>query len=103
MLKKSSKLYLMTELYNEGIDFARWYYKNDPTHVFFYSQETFDWIKKEFGFSDVRVDKRLITFENKKGIDTEYIRSGDGAKICRFYFFIWNQRCEYFARRVAVR
>jgi hypothetical protein len=54
----------MTELYNEGIDFASWYYKNDPTHVFFYSQETFEWIKKEFCFSNVKVDERLIIFEN---------------------------------------
>ena len=38
LLKKGSKLYLMTDLYDEGIDFAKWYYKNDPTHVFFYSQ-----------------------------------------------------------------
>jgi hypothetical protein len=64
MLKNDSKLYLMTEVYNEGIDFASWYYKNDPTHVFFYSRETFEWIKKEFGFSKVEVNKRLIVFEN---------------------------------------
>ena len=49
LLKKisnpSAKIYLMTEIYNEGIDFASWYYKNDPTHVFFYTKETFEWIK----------------------------------------------------------
>ena len=64
MLKKDSKLYLMTEVYNEGIDFASWYYKNDPTHVFFYSLETFEWIKNQFGFSALEVDKRLIVFDN---------------------------------------
>lgn len=64
ILKESSKIYLMTELYNDGINFASWYYKNDPTHVFFYSKETFEWIKQEFGFSNVKVDKRLVIFEN---------------------------------------
>ncbi len=67
MLKNNGKMYLMTEPYNEGIDFASWYYKNDPTHVFLYTQKTFQWIKLMFGFSDVSVGRRLITFENKKG------------------------------------
>lgn len=67
MLNENAKLYLMTEPYTEGIDFARWYYKNDPTHVFFYTEKTFQWIKKEFGFSSLKVEKRLIVFENEKG------------------------------------
>ncbi|WP_455755762.1 class I SAM-dependent methyltransferase [Sulfurimonas sp.] len=64
MLNTHAKIYLMTEPYVEGIDFASWYYKNDPTHVFFYSKETFEWIKKEFGFSSVSIDKRLIILQN---------------------------------------
>jgi hypothetical protein len=64
MLKKGAKLYLMTEVYNEGIDFASWYYKKDPTHVFFYTQETFEWIKNEFGFESFSINRRLITFKN---------------------------------------
>lgn len=64
MLKEGAKLYLMTEVYNEKINFATWYYKNDPTHVFFYSEKTFQWIKNEFNFESVRVDKKLIVLEN---------------------------------------
>ncbi len=64
MLHKNGKIYLMTEIYHEGIDFASWYYKNDPTHVFFYTKESFEWIKNEFGFSTVTIEKRLIIFEN---------------------------------------
>ncbi len=62
MLKKGSKLYCMTELYNENINFETWYYKKDPTHVFFYQKETFEYIKKEFGFSSLEIDGRLVTF-----------------------------------------
>jgi SAM-dependent methyltransferase len=64
LLNDKGKLYCMTEPYHDGIDFASWYYKNDPTHVFFYHQKTFEWIKMEFGFSSVSVKGRLITFEN---------------------------------------
>jgi len=64
MLKNGAKLYLMSEVYDEKIDFASWYYKNDPTHVFFYSKETFEWIKNNFGFKTVSINKRLIVLEN---------------------------------------
>jgi len=60
MLKEGGKLYLMTDIYNESIDFASWYYKNDPTHVFLYTKETFEYISKEFGFSVEMIEKRLV-------------------------------------------
>lgn len=62
LLNNIGKLYCMTHLYNESIDFDRWYYKNDFTHVFIYTQETIDWIAAEIGFSDYKIDDRLITF-----------------------------------------
>lgn len=62
LLKPNAKLYCMTNIYNEDTNFASWYYKNDPTHVFFYHKKTFEWIKKEFGFLDVKVEKALIIF-----------------------------------------
>lgn len=62
MLKEGGKLCLMTELYNDNIDFASWYYKNDPTHVFFYTRETLQWIQKAYGFKGLKIEKRLIVF-----------------------------------------
>jgi hypothetical protein len=61
LLDEGAKLYIMTNLYDEKIDFAKWYYKNDMTHVFFYSKETFEWIRKEFGFKNLQIEKRLVT------------------------------------------
>ncbi|MFA6192066.1 MAG: class I SAM-dependent methyltransferase [Sulfurimonas sp.] len=61
LLKPNSKLYCMTDLYDENRDFSSWYYKNDATHVFFYHKKTFDWIKKKFGFLDVVIEGRLIS------------------------------------------
>jgi hypothetical protein len=63
MLREGGKLYLMTDIYDEKIDFALWYYKNDPTHVFLYTPKTFEYIQEVFGFKNMRIEKRLIVFE----------------------------------------
>ncbi len=54
----------MTDLYNEAIDFDSWYYKNDPTHVFFYTKETFEWIREKYNFLNVTIAHRFIIFSN---------------------------------------
>lgn len=60
MLNNNGKLICMTKLYDDSIDFTRWYYKDDPTHIFFYHAETLEWIKNRFKFSSLTIDKRLI-------------------------------------------
>lgn len=62
LLRHNGKLYCMTDIYREDIDFRTWYYKDDPTHVFFYMNETLAFIKGRFGFSKLEVHDRLITF-----------------------------------------
>ena len=59
MLREGGKLYLMTDIY-DARDFASWYYKNDPTHVFLYHRKTFEYIAKTYGFRDVLIEKRFI-------------------------------------------
>lgn len=62
LLKPSGKLFCMTELYHEGIDFHRWNYKNDPTHVFIYHRNTISYISEKYGFIGYEIAGRLITF-----------------------------------------
>lgn len=62
LLLPNGKLYIMTHLYEETIDFTKWYYKNDHTHVFMYQKETMEWIAKTHGFSEVQMENRLIIF-----------------------------------------
>lgn len=62
LLKSDGKLYCMTELFSETLDFANWYYKNDPTHVFFYHADSLPIIAEHFGFSSFQRDGRLIVF-----------------------------------------
>ena len=64
LLLQNGKLYCMTDVYNEDINFHNWYYKNDPTHIFIYHKKTIHWIKEEIGFLNVRIEGRLITYSN---------------------------------------
>lgn len=50
LLDKGGLLGLKTSLLEPGVDLSGWHYANDPTHVCFYSDETFDWITNRFGF-----------------------------------------------------
>ncbi len=60
LLKEKGVLYLMTGIYRENIDFSKWWYKNDLTHVFIFQEQTFEWIKKEFGFESMEIEKNFI-------------------------------------------
>ena len=62
LLSPKGKLYCMTEMFREQLIFENWYYKNDPTHVFFYSEKTMKWIKRAFNFSEVSFNDRLTIF-----------------------------------------
>ncbi|MFA7084613.1 MAG: methyltransferase domain-containing protein [Arcobacteraceae bacterium] len=61
LLKLNGALYCMTHLYDETIDFEKWYYKNDPTHVFIYQEKTVAYICKAFEFRSYKVENRLIS------------------------------------------
>lgn len=61
LLKPGGALFCMTDIYSEDIDFSKWYYKNDPTHVFFYHAEAFNWIKTNINYTGMVIDGRLIT------------------------------------------
>ena len=50
LLKPGGSLLCMTHLLPKKTAFRNWYYKNDPTHVIFYSEENIQWIKSNFNF-----------------------------------------------------
>lgn len=61
LLIPGGKLYIMTNMITKPERFANWYYRRDPTHVFFYTPETFEYIKTTFCFDRLEIDKRLVT------------------------------------------
>jgi SAM-dependent methyltransferase len=62
LLLPGGRLYCMTALYHEGIDFQNWHYRRDDTHVFIYRRETIEWIARKYDFADVSIEERLIEF-----------------------------------------
>jgi SAM-dependent methyltransferase len=62
MLKPEGVLLCMTLLYEDKIDFARWHYKNDRTHRFFYSRQALEWVKERMGFASLKIQGRLVTY-----------------------------------------
>ncbi len=61
LLKPGGKLYIMTNMITKPERFANWYYRRDPTHVFFYTPKTFEFIKDYFGFDSLTINSRMIT------------------------------------------
>lgn len=65
LLNARGKLYAKTSLIDEEIklDFCNWGYKNDPTHVFFYTIETLRWITNHFRFANLSIRNDFFVFE----------------------------------------
>lgn len=61
LLKPRASLALMTLLVTDETDLSNWYYLRDPTHVCAYSQRTFHWITKHYGFDSVAFDSGRVT------------------------------------------
>lgn len=50
LLRNGGTLALMTRLY-DGVTFATWWYRRDPTHVCFYCADTMRWIARDRGWT----------------------------------------------------
>lgn len=51
ILRPGGYLGLMTKLVTDHSGFAAWHYKNDPTHISFFSKATFDYLAKAWSAS----------------------------------------------------
>lgn len=60
LLRSRGWLGIMTKLVISRERFANWHYKEDPTHVAFYSPKTFSWLGAEFGFIVDQVDRDVL-------------------------------------------
>jgi len=64
-LKPGARLGIMTKLVLDREAFSRWHYKNDLTHVCFYSRATFEWLAARWQAEPAFVDKDVILFYKK--------------------------------------
>jgi hypothetical protein len=63
LLRTGSWLGIMTKLVIGRERFVTWHYKDDPTHVAFYSPSTFAWLGTHFGLTVERVDRDVILLQ----------------------------------------
>ncbi len=64
-LKKNGVLGLMTKLVIDVEAFSRWHYKNDLTHIRFYSRETFAWLAKKWDWELEIIGKDVVLLKRK--------------------------------------
>ncbi len=62
MLKENGLLALLTQPYPAQDTFDAWYYKNDPTHVCFFSPETMSWLEKKWDAKLEMIGKDIFIF-----------------------------------------
>ncbi|MBC8494313.1 MAG: class I SAM-dependent methyltransferase [Candidatus Thioglobus sp.] len=48
MLNANGVLAVMTQQLTNEVDFSTWYYKNDPTHICFFSKKTFEFLAEKY-------------------------------------------------------
>ena len=51
MLHEGGRLGVMTRILSEEIDFQSWFYKDDPTHICFYSNKTMNYLANKYSCS----------------------------------------------------
>lgn len=66
LLKPSGILAVMTKRVQDKAAFATWHYKNDLTHINFYSEATFEWLVHHYGWRLEVIDKDVV-FLHKLG------------------------------------
>lgn len=50
----------MTHFFDDTLDFNTWYYRQDPTHLSFYSKKTMQWLQARFGFSKIEFPSQRV-------------------------------------------
>jgi SAM-dependent methyltransferase len=65
-VKPGGYLGLMSKLVIDRAAFANWHYKNDATHICFFSRETFGWLAREWGTAPLFVGKEVTLFRKPK-------------------------------------
>jgi transcription initiation factor TFIIIB Brf1 subunit/transcription initiation factor TFIIB len=62
LLKHGGYLGLMTKQVADRESFDRWHYKNDPTHISFFSQQSFEYLGATWGSAPVFIGADVILF-----------------------------------------
>ncbi|WP_444995441.1 class I SAM-dependent methyltransferase [Aliikangiella sp. IMCC44359] len=65
LLLPNGILAIMTKRVIDQQAFINWHYKNDPTHICFYSIDTFEWIAQKMNWKLQVIDKDVVFFRKE--------------------------------------
>jgi hypothetical protein len=64
LVKPGGWIGIMTQLHDEAaVPFERWHYKDDDTHVCFFSTKSFQWLEKTYGLQLELHPKGVVLFQ----------------------------------------
>ena len=63
ILKSKGVLAIMTQTLTKDVDFKTWYYKNDPSHIGFFSQKSLEFLASHLELSMKQHSDRVIFFK----------------------------------------
>jgi hypothetical protein len=63
LLKDGGYLATMTQILTPKIDFSKWYYKNDPSHIGFFSQKSLTYLANYFDIEVEFISERVVFFK----------------------------------------
>lgn len=66
MLSRNGWLGIMTKQVIDTQGFATWHYKNDPTHISFFSKQTFQWLAEKYQCRVEFLHKDVVIFQVSK-------------------------------------
>ena len=63
LLKYDGVLSIMTQILTPQIDFEQWYYKNDPSHVGFFSEKALNYLSQKWQAELYVISERVVIFK----------------------------------------
>lgn len=65
LLKPNGYLGVMTKRLVAPEQFARWHYKNDPTHISFYADQSFEWMAQTYDLRLEVIDQDVVILQKR--------------------------------------
>ncbi len=64
LLAQKSYLAVMTSFFSKELNLKGWHYKNDPTHISFYQEQTMQWIAGSYNLKIVHLERNIVIFQS---------------------------------------
>ena len=66
ILKSNGILAIMTQILTSQVNFSQWYYKNDPSHIGFFSVKALNYLSKKWQAELYVISERVVMFKKNE-------------------------------------